>query len=47
MAYEERAGPAGGGGTYDLLYVCRPCAAGCGNCTSAQPCMASYNWVFR
>ncbi|XP_043213065.1 probable G-protein coupled receptor CG31760, partial [Amphibalanus amphitrite] len=48
VAYEERLQEGrGGGSSYDMLYICKPCAPGCVTCTSDRPCMAAYNWVFR
>lgn len=28
-------------------FVCLRCAPGCATCTGPDPCLASYNWVFR
>lgn len=32
---------------YGDVFRCIRCAEGCSTCTSAAPCLASYNWAFR
>ncbi|XP_052563486.1 probable G-protein coupled receptor CG31760 [Culex pipiens pallens] len=32
---------------YMDVFVCVRCAPGCATCTGPEPCLASYNWVFR
>ncbi|XP_067136225.1 probable G-protein coupled receptor CG31760 isoform X2 [Centruroides vittatus] len=33
--------------SYDMLYVCKPCQAGCITCVDDSPCLSHYNWAFR
>ncbi|XP_055635409.1 probable G-protein coupled receptor CG31760 isoform X2 [Toxorhynchites rutilus septentrionalis] len=32
---------------YTDVFICVRCAPGCDSCTGPEPCLASYNWVFR
>ncbi|XP_067135449.1 probable G-protein coupled receptor CG31760 [Centruroides vittatus] len=33
--------------SYEMLYVCKSCQAGCNVCVDDSPCLSHYNWAFR
>jgi len=33
--------------SYDYMFYCKRCAAGCDVCVDESPCLSSYDWAFR
>lgn len=33
--------------SYEMIYVCKSCQAGCNECIDDSPCLSHYNWAFR